>query len=542
MGEFSGNPKYLEQYLSPISGGAAQSSGLSLGQGMGGGPAPIPGGMNRNGGSGGGSNPFSALFDPSRSGLTGLIGRAVGNPTREEWLAERAGGAAVGVMGKIQEAIAAGKPPQQAVAELINTPEGMEFFTSTGDPVGQLKEMMGLMVAKPKEDFVMNPGDQLRSGADPTQIIAQNPTGETQQFLEKAQIARLSDDEMADLARAQLLKTTTGDPSQAEAAVTRLVESGALDPTAADKILAGAIQVMPIRDRFNDPAGHVVIDITDPNGGTIVPLNGSPAPSAKPGDPGFSPGVTPGSTPNDLKNAGPGAYLNPEDPGDLILGAGFVPTLTEAVGGVVGAIVPQLTPEQVNRRRNAIRAIMTDAQQMRGASEARGFSADVTMIDGILNKMGILGDPLTQGQALIDWHGYLNQRASLAAEQAVNPNTSPEQRGKAEEDLQSVRVARRNLPDPQSIIDNMEEFRQGAGQIKDIETEAGKVGDVLSPPERTIPNGRTKDDSANPTFSSTEALEEAIASGKVKYGQRVRLMYQGKYYDVDVNPTTPAGE
>ena len=529
---------YLSQYMSPIQGGGQQqSSGMSLGMGMGGGRAPQSGGM----GNPSGGNPFNALLDPSRSGILGLVGRITGQPTREEWLLQKQGSAQQGVMSQLQASMKGGKTAQQAVMELIGSPQGMELFTSSGDPMGDIKKAMEMIVAPVADDYTLTPGDERRSGAD-NSVIASVPMGEVLTFTQKAEIAGLTDDEMQEMMQAQMTKDLSGDMTQQEAAIIRQVKRGALSPEVGDKWLSGQLQLQPVRNAFDEPAGYNLVDMTDPTNPVYIPLKSTAGATVRPGDPNHAPGISPGSTDEDIQKQKPGSYINPQDPGDIILGAGWGPTLLETVGNPAGSVIPGLTPENTNRRRNAIRAILMDAQQLRGASEARGFSQDVKFIEALVNKMGVFGNPLDQGQALLGWSDYLDKRAKLAAEATVNPETTAKERGDAQTDMEIIRIARANLPPVEAITKTMEEFRQSGNQFNDVYDAATGAEDAVKEKlNGGKPNPMTnasKDDSTLPEFKWDQPGEiaKAIRAGTLKVGDEVIIIKDGRRIRTPIGP------
>lgn len=79
-------------------------------------------------------NPLTASDGPlaSQMGVLGsiLFGR---NPSRQDMSNQQFGGAQAGVAAKMQELVAQGIPPQQAIMQIMQAPEGQQFMASGGD-------------------------------------------------------------------------------------------------------------------------------------------------------------------------------------------------------------------------------------------------------------------------------------------------------------------------------------------------------------------------------------------------------------------------
>lgn len=473
-------------------------------------------------------NPFNALLDPSRGGLFGLLGRMSGAPTREEAFFKQAGQEQQRGLSAIAARQQRGMSPQQAIVDFVSSPEGMDFFSTQQDPVGVIKNYLTTTAAPAApENLVVSPGQQVLSGADPSQVIHSVPTMDVQNQVGMSELANLKPDEIEAMARAQMAKNaglTGNDATQQEAATADLVKRGLMSEDTRSKLLGGVLQIQPIRDKFGDPAGHVIIDLSNPQGGaTFVGTSPQVGKPAKPGDENYAPGITEGTRPDDRGTAG--SFLNPDDPGDIILGAGLTPVIEETAGGVLGGLIPGLAGEESARRRNALRQIKLDAQSIRGASEGRGFSADVKQIESIIDKMGVLSNPVQQGTALLQWHDYLDRRAQIASTQASNPNTTPEQRGKAEEDLNAIRVARGNLPPREALIKSMDAYKASSGQIiPGIAKGIGAAKEVEGKVEETVTGEKptpTPDKPEGYSFKTEAEAMKAVEAGTVKPGMTI---------------------
>src|SRR5688572_16465968 len=124
---------YLDMYTSaggPRAGGGSGSgnpfgsmlSSVGAGAGAPNPQAPMGGGKRPGGG-------FNALLTPDAPGLLGILGRLSGNPTREEWLFQKAGAASqAGLTGLAQRLQT--MSPQKAIVDFVSSPEGVEYFAS----------------------------------------------------------------------------------------------------------------------------------------------------------------------------------------------------------------------------------------------------------------------------------------------------------------------------------------------------------------------------------------------------------------------------
>lgn len=430
--------------------------------------------------------PFNAVMDPSRPGLLGFFGRLAGNPTREEWQAQQVGMARSKGLQRLQEAIVTGAPPQQAILEFVNTPEGMDFFMKDPDPMGVIKSFMEMAQAPDpgENDVKLSSGERIvrPDGKGGYAQIAANPTTEVQTFNGMAELAGLNEAEIAEMARAEMTQGQTGDPTEKEAAAERLFQAGVISETLRDQWISGMIEVRPKTDKFGNTKGFVMIDILN---GTATDLDGVGVP-AEPviGDEDYAPGVSAGTTVDEIKAAPAGKYIAElDDPADIVRGAGPMGILAEGAGSLLGLQFPDLAQREVQSQRNGLRAVLADAQNMRDlmSQNSHSSAAETKRIESMVNNLGVLTSPLNAAQSLLDWHQYINQHEEQAQATLDDPNTSDEERGNAAAMLHAIARARANLPSEEALTNKIGELEKEPGMLTRGVKGAINVGkDVLA--------------------------------------------------------------
>lgn len=535
----TGLDTYLSQYMNPIAGGDAQSSGGSLGRGMGGGTAPQPR-MSPGAAPSGGGNPFNHLFDPSRGGLLSLLGGAMGAPTREEWMADRAGRGTQGAMMQLQQSLAKGKTAQQAVMELVNSEAGMALFTSVGDPMGEIKKMVDQLVAETPEPIKMGPGDALiQQQADGSYEEAfRNPMGETQEFLELAEIGQLSPEEQTELARAQQFAKTSGDTTQTERATAGMVQKGLITPDQAMKINAGVYQFQPIRNGAGDITSYVLMDMT--TGAQVQGAQVQPG-GASPGDPNYAPGVNDdGYNPED--RAEPGMYLSQfANPADIVEGVGPVPLIGEKAGGLIANIMGgeySNLGKEYGKMRRALDQIRNDARGLKDTG--RYIKSDLELLDSMLpSTSSMFESPAQAAEALISYRIWLEQRIGIATEKFGDPNGTNESRGKAKLELGDLDKAIRNVPSVESLQAKITELQSSGSPVVEgvksgMETLNKVEGDIEA---GTVGKPQAAAPAQMPVYDDQNTVRDHLYSGQLQYG--TTIMYKGKPMRVD--RATPKG-
>lgn len=465
-------------------------------------------------------NPFNALFAPDRPGLFGLIGSAMGNPTRQESLLSGAGQASGAGLKAIQERIAAGMPPQKAILDVLGSPEGVDWFTTPGaDPLGDITNFMKMTQPPAPQDLInMSPGSTIY---DPNsrEPLYTNQTEALQTFNGFAALSDLPEVDIADLAAANLRRMTGGDTTATERAAGRLLERGVIDQDTHDLLLSGAISVEPVLDPYGSPTGRfTIVDKTGARPPQMVgadTMQNGPQPELEtPGAPGAKPQPL-ATVPTDEKAvqaAPPGSILSTlEDPADIIRGGGWFAGLQRGAGNVAGDILPGLVAEDQNKYKAALEKIRIDARELRAGSRLAG---DIAIIDDFVNSVGVSDTPLKVGQQLIAWQDFLDSREERAVLTMSDKTTSKEERKAAAADLNSIRTARANIPTREALAAKMDQIRQepgpaisGLGKLPGVVLDAvrqlGKdAGGAEAEAEKAIEAGGTPEASGAPAVGT----------------------------------------
>jgi hypothetical protein len=486
-------------------------------------PAPSPSNPFASalgmGGGGGGGPDYSSLFDPEAGGLTGLIGRAAGMPTREEDYQRQQGAMRGPALQAMTQRLEQGMSPQQAVIDFVRTPEGQEFFMQGEDAMGQIREFMQLAVAPPEEGVALSPGQKL-VGQQSGREMASVPPTEIQVNEALFEIGGLSPEEQALVARGQLAKSTTGDFSAEEDAWNRLISTGRASRETADLSLSGALQLVPLYDQAGKQYGQGVWDKTQQR---MVQVGDTPITAPQPGEEGFADGITEGARPEDKAQVNiQELYRGMEDPADIVEGAGIVPAFGEILGGIAGQVLPGLESAQTKQKRNALAAIRADVQRLRGVQEGRGFSADVGMLDRLGNTLGVSTSMKGATQTLLTLHDYLDQRAGAALSEERNPKTTAEVRGGAAQEGAVIRQMKKNLPPRANLVAKLAELEsaEARGAIPQaVEQLPGTVGEAVQgveqETERVLGDGKT--------FATEAEASAAKRAGKLKSGDTITI-------------------
>lgn len=441
----------------PTSGGMANPFAGILGGGGGGTPAPSGAPAPRS---------YNALLDPSRSGVFGVLGGLMGNPTRQEHQQQVVGSARAKGFQSLADAITAGVPPQKAILQFVETPEGQNFFATSSDPAAELAQFMNQTVGKPKEDYSL--GNQRFSGATNEVIAtgAEQPTEAVRTFNAMAQLANLSDEERTELARTKLL-TAQGDPTQEEAAWNRLIQQGKADRNTADLNLAGAIKIMPVKDLNGNVVGNQVVNTLD---NTVIDLKqGVPQSAQEPtplDEPPYDPKKTvPGEPLRRLKELG-------MSPADIVDGAGPVGAFGEKVGGIMGN-VPGFagSGRQTSLMRQGLNSIAADANTLLDmySKQNRASKADSDNIKTIIGGItGLATNPGVAAEKLIAFNDYLDTREQIATQDRANPNNTQQTRGDADVELNAIRRARANLPTREELKAKLTTLDAGPSAIEKV--------------------------------------------------------------------------
>lgn len=505
---------YLSQYMNPIPGRTSQATG--------GNPFASMLSSFGAGGSAGGqvsaapSAPrFNAFLDPSQQNVFGFIGRLTGQPTREEFWAQRQGQAAHAGAAGLAERIKRGMPPQQAVVDFINSPEGVDFFTTVPNAADEIKNQLALMVSQPQDMINVAPGGTV---FDPNtgQPAFNNPTTELQDFTGLAEVAQLDKDTTAQLAHSLLISKQTGNLTQTQQATQNLVTRGLISPEMKDKIDAGVVQVQPVLDPSGRTTGHVIIDLTDPTTPQVVmPGSGLSRVPVQPGDPSYAPGVADDGYDPDAPTEG-GFYLSQfPNPADIVEGAGMIPAMTETLGGLAEVFVPGATGwgSDASKKRRALNQIRNDARSLK--QSGRYLKDDIAVLDSVLpSTKTFTSESYTQAaESLISYRIFLEDRAVKATAEYNDPNSTGEARGKAKLELIDIEKAMSNVPTVDQLQAKIGELKE---KYRNTSPALEGIKDIMQSGSEVEQKGKEIIDQKSLSPVQTEFKDEAEARRAVE--------------------------
>lgn len=539
---------YLDMYTSGS--GARAPGGLNQStQGLG---APSAGGnpfaalLQGLGGAGAGAGgvpgtpasapKFNAFLDPSRNDLGGFLGRLTGAPTREEYWMQRQGQASQAGMAGLAERVQQGMPPQQAVLDFINSPEGMDFFTTVPNAADEIKKQLALMAGPEPQDMInVAPGGAVFDPNTGQQAFS-NPTTEVQDFTGLAEVAGLSKDEMATLAQAALVKKQTGDLTQTQEATANLVARGLITPEMKDKIDGGVLQIQPMLGADGSTEGHVIIDMTDPTNPTaILPTGGLTKKPVQPGSPNYAPGSGSDDGYDPYASVEPGTYLAEfANPADIVEGAGMVPALTETMGGLADIIVPGATGwgAEAAKKRRALDQIKNDARSLKDSG--RYLKSDIALLDSILpSTSSFSSQSYTQAaESLIQYRLWLEQRAALATAVYGDPEATNKARGEAKLELIQLDKAMANVPTVDQLDAKVQELKV---KYKDISPAGEAIGNAIKSGTQVEQTGEQMMEQGTMSPVKTDFKDEAEARKAVEANPEA---YNGKRVTIGGVPMT----
>lgn len=461
---------------------------------------------------------YNAFFDPSAGGARGLLGSLMGNPTRQEYAAQKVGSARAAGFRKLSDAIEAGVPPQKAILQFVETPEGQNFFATSTDPAGELAQYMNQAVGKPKEDYTLN---GQRFSGQTNEVIATGAEQDTEAvrtFRGMSQIAGLSPEEQATLARGKLA-AGEGDPTQSEAAMEQLVKAGKIDPLTAQKWLAGVISIVPVKDAAGNVTGQQVFDAST---NQVINLGGPNIPAASTIDePTIDPKTTaPGEPLRRLSELG----LNPAD---VVDGAGPVGTFGEKIGGLLGNLpgFGDLSGGQSAIKRQGLNQIAADAGTLLDvySKNNRASKQDSDNIKTIIGGIsGLTTNPTQAAEKLIMFNDYLDTRDKIATEDAGNSALTQQQRGDALAEQSAIRRARANLPDREALKAKLAALKTSPSPVEQAvpDVKAG-LGAAEEDAKKAVGEVAKKPDGSEYKFDNIEGLRKAVQAGTVKAGDTV---------------------
>jgi len=520
---------YLDMYTSAGGGGAPGARApnpfqklATMAQGST--QSPVSAGQSQPTRQGGG---FNALLTPDAPGILGILGKLSGNPTREEWLFQKAGMAQQRGMEGLSKRIAEGMPPQQAVVDFVNSPEGMDFFTSVPNPAEEIKRQLGLMVAAPAEPIKVGPGETVLDGSS-MQPVYNNPTTETQNFTGMAALSNLPREQIQEIAAARLKDVATGETTQTERATQSMFERGLIDADTMLKLNAGVLTFEPVTDATGKTISHVLMDKS--SGQLIQPSAGATQMPVSPGDPSYAPGVRDDGYDPD-ENAEPGEYLKQftqdgGSPADIVDGAGMVGSMGSKVGGLFRNFVPGFENAGLYyaKAQRALTQIKNDARSLKDSG--RYIKSDLEILDSLQPSTGMdpTEDPVSAADTLISYRIWLEQRVAAASRTYQDSSATGEVRGKALLELKDLEKAMMNVPDLNALEAKKQALsEQGPAGIRGIKEGVGNIGKAIGKGVEMEQQGTTD---PLPSFTSEDDLRKALLDKSVDYGDAI--MFNGK--------------
>lgn len=485
-----------------------------------------------------GYNPMGDPQGPlARAGWIGsLIASGIGGPTREEAMLQRNGTAQTQAFQTISRMVESGMPVQRAIVEFMGTPEGQDFF-ATGNGMTDLANYVKGITPPAPETIITSAGQQAyQVGADGTvKQIINTPTSEVQTFNAMAELGNLSPEEIEAMSRAQMAASLTGDVSDTQAAMSRLVASGRITQETADLIVGGVLTTTPILNSAGETIGHGVIDKSQ--GGIKMLENAPVGTTPQPGQQGYVPGVSVGTRPEDAVAQQNGPHFQGlENPADILDSAGPAGWLIEHLGAFTGIISPELAPIETTRNRKALTNIQTDAQQL--AKDGRVLAQELGAITSISNNLGPMTLPEVAAVNLINLHDLYDNREVALTEIANDPNTTNNVRGDAAVDLANLRRAKANLPSRESLTAKLETMKKakpleqlGRAFSEGKEKVGGVVDEIQQPDAEQQPADRAA--TPNATYDDEETIRNDWKSGKLTKGMTV--IFKGQPHTIEYN-------
>jgi hypothetical protein len=557
------------------------------------------------------ADPFNSLLDPGKEGtLTGFLGQMMGNPTRPQYQGQITGAA----MKKLSELRDAGKDPQRALLDFVNTPEGQDLFindpqgletaakflaqsvppkptltnapagstTYQTSPTGQVSQLGSTPTTEQQNQKIVGPSRQAASpiltqlreaGKNPQQALIEfvntpegknllindpdgldfakgvlagtvapaptvnnvpaggmgiitdqngtttvrNPTEKAQAITEIGAIAQLPADALKKYAEASLQTSTT----QKQDAVKELVEKYSLDPQIGQKLLAGALQIMPINDQWGQPVGMSVVDITNgrntfisnkqPNGAaqTIGTPDGTIAGQTQPGVNPSSAGtpLPPAHTQNPDGTVNPASIFN--DKRSMFLGTGIMPIAASALGSILEQVDTSYVNTKGGQTANKVDARRNDIQQLHNAlislrDNQSGLGIPTKVIDNVTSLapgFGPFETPYASVTKGIKLYDLVNQEIAANEAATRDGGLAPSARVEASKRMDSWTAVKRALPTRDSMIQMRDLIANGGADTVSLRSViqsgmngiksatgavTGAVGDELSGDKKEI--------------------------------------------------------
>ena len=534
-------------------------------------------------------NPFSALLDPSKQGtLTGFIGGVMGNPT-----ASQAAGSATGeALRELSALREQGLSPQQALLKWFQTPRGQDYFTQAGpDGLKQLTD--GLMATQPPAPTLHNvaEGGQLYAtnpgSADP-RLVASNPKrypnqvlgpqdqmydangkplaentnqkrgevpADVQSFQYFAQLSGLPQDEIKRLAGLKLDPTANKSTVESNA-IDDLVERFGLAPDLANKLKAGIIKVLPLKNSVGQDTGAVtIVDMTTGSAQMLDP-NRSGVPSTTQPQTGTAPGTTPatgagtGVLPPAVKpekksaTEGNPAFGNKKD---MALGAGPVSKVLGAATTLSEAVDPKLIIDEGAKARDRETMLNTLRSNLQSIGTiGGGLSSNKGLIEGYvrtyLDQGFFTSSPHSQVSKLIRLHEVANKNIEEESARANNPNLPNEVKKNAFETVAGWERVLSSMPSYETLVEQEKAIRDGTAGAPTI-AGAGKA--ILGAGARVLTEGKrqakeVQDATQGPDFAAAPLQELLqIDPRTLKREDKIKLL---RRLDAEKRKVKPSGQ
>lgn len=525
-------------------------------------------------------NPFANAFNPDRGGLTGFIGGLAGVPTQQQ----AAGGATANALQELSALKDQGMNNQQALLKWFQTPSGHDFFSTSG-PEGLKSLTDGLAATQAPAPILQNvPQGSTLTSTDPqtgtTKTLFKNPKdpsdnipADVKSFGAYAQIAGLPS---AEIKRLALLKI---DPSQADKstaetqAIDELVKNYGLSSDMGEKLKAGVIKVMPIRNAVGEDTGAVTMfDMSSPNptaqviqpGQKPVVSNGAPAagpsaagttpetgaatgvlpPSNGPASNGASPtgGATPPMKASDIAKSNP-KYFGSK--ADMFLASGVIPSALAGASNLGEQINPgMVVPEGAKAadRQDMIDTLRSDLASM--GQLGGGIGVNKGVLEGYL-KLAPTGSPGESPHQAVQKAVRLSEhiQGEVDADQQIidNPRATNEDKKAASARIQGWNRVQRDLPSPEELSKIEESIRNGTAGAP---TAAGAIGTIMDAAGKGLTEvkkqagqvqTKAQGDPNEPDFTSMSASDltkvdprSLSRPGKINYLRRIDALKSGK--------------
>lgn len=428
-------------------------------------------------------NPFSAGYsaalDPSSRNngtIMGFLGGVLGSPTSQQ-AAGSATGQALQELATLRQQ---GSSPQEALIKWLQTPSGQQYFTMAG-PDGMKGLAEGLAATQPPAPELHNlaPGGKLFSTdkvSGKTSQIADNPKvletpADVASFQYFAQLSGLPQQEVKRLAGLKL-DPNSNKSSVESNAIDDLVEKYGLPPDLGNKLKAGLIKVLPLKNSVGQDTGAVtVVDVTSGTAQMLDP-NRQGMPATNTGAPAVAlPGTTPatGAPAGKLPAVKPSATEgNPAfgSKNDMALGSGPVSKTLGLATKVTEAIDPRLIIDEgakANDRETMLNTLRSNLQSI--GTIGGGLSSNKGLIEGYvktyLDQGFFTSSPHSQVQKLIRLHETANKNIEEETARANNSTLPNEVRKNAFETIAGWERVLSSMPTYETLIEQEKAIRAG---------------------------------------------------------------------------------